>query len=51
MHSRKSVGESGVMGDPTTASREKGEQILKVVVSNLVSLILELKAATLQVKV
>ena len=45
MHSPKAIGDSGVMGDPTLANREKGEKILKTVIDNLVTLVLELKEA------
>jgi creatinine amidohydrolase/Fe(II)-dependent formamide hydrolase-like protein len=41
------ISPSGVLGDPTIASREKGEQMWEVMVSNLVELVEELKGMTL----
>ncbi len=38
---------SGVLGDPTNASREKGEQMWEVMIRNLVELVEELKGMTL----
>lgn len=38
---------SGVMGDPTKASREKGERIWKVVVANMVEFVEQLKKMSL----
>jgi creatinine amidohydrolase/Fe(II)-dependent formamide hydrolase-like protein len=38
--SKKTIPKSGAMGDPTKASREKGEKILSTVISNLVIVIL-----------
>ncbi len=42
-----SISGSGVLGDPTKASREKGERIWKVMIDNLVELVEELKGLTL----
>jgi creatinine amidohydrolase/Fe(II)-dependent formamide hydrolase-like protein len=41
------ISPSGVLGDPTIASREKGEQMWEVMVRNLVELVEELKGMTL----
>jgi mycofactocin system creatininase family protein len=42
-----SISGSGVLGDPTKASRDKGDRIWKVMVHNLVELVEELKGLTL----
>lgn len=41
------ISESGVMGDPTRASVEKGEKIWKIMIAHLVSLVEDLKRLTL----
>jgi creatinine amidohydrolase/Fe(II)-dependent formamide hydrolase-like protein len=41
------ISSSGVLGDPTQASREKGEKMWKVTIQNLVELVEELKSMTL----
>ncbi len=41
------ISESGVMGDPTIASPEKGEKIWKVMIAHLVTLIEDLKSISL----
>lgn len=41
------ISPSGILGDPTKASREKGEQMWEVMVRNLVELVEELKGMTL----
>jgi len=41
------ISESGVMGDPTRASREKGERIWRIMVDHLVELVEHLKALSL----
>jgi creatinine amidohydrolase len=40
------LSESGVMGDPTTASAEKGRLLLDAVAAGLVELIDEMRART-----
>jgi len=42
------ISPSGVLGDPTRASREKGEKMWEVMVKNLVELVEELKGMTLE---
>lgn len=42
IHSRKAIPKSGAMGDPTKATREKGEIILNTVITNLRKLIMEM---------
>jgi len=42
IQSRKTIPKSGAMGDPTKATKEKGEKILSAVVSNLTKLIIEM---------
>jgi creatinine amidohydrolase/Fe(II)-dependent formamide hydrolase-like protein len=42
MHTRK-ISESGVIGDPTRASAEKGEKIWQVMIAHLVALVEDLK--------
>ena len=41
------MSESGVLGDPTRASRDKGRRIWEVMVRNLVALVEDLKGLTL----
>ena len=41
------ISPSGVLGDPTQATREKGEQMWEVMIQNLVELVEELKGMTL----
>jgi creatinine amidohydrolase/Fe(II)-dependent formamide hydrolase-like protein len=41
------ISPSGVLGDPTQATREKGEQMWEVMIRNLVELVEELKGMTL----
>jgi creatinine amidohydrolase/Fe(II)-dependent formamide hydrolase-like protein len=41
------ISPSGVLGDPTKASREKGEHMWKIMIRNLVELVEELKSMTL----
>jgi creatinine amidohydrolase/Fe(II)-dependent formamide hydrolase-like protein len=41
------ISPSGVLGDPTMASREKGEKMWEVMIQNLVELVEELKGMTL----
>jgi creatinine amidohydrolase/Fe(II)-dependent formamide hydrolase-like protein len=43
----KKISQSGVMGDPTKASAEKGEKIWQIMISHLVSLVEDLKNMTL----
>jgi len=43
----KNISESGVLGDPTKASREKGERMWKIMTDNLVELVEDLKAMSL----
>jgi creatinine amidohydrolase/Fe(II)-dependent formamide hydrolase-like protein len=42
------ISPSGVLGDPTRASREKGEKMCEVMVRNLVELVEDLKGMTLE---
>jgi creatinine amidohydrolase/Fe(II)-dependent formamide hydrolase-like protein len=42
------ISATGVLGDPTRASRDKGEQMWKVMVRNLMELVEELKGLTLE---
>jgi creatinine amidohydrolase/Fe(II)-dependent formamide hydrolase-like protein len=42
------ISTSGVLGDPTKASAEKGEQMWSVMINNLVELVEHLKAMTLE---
>ncbi|MFH1723705.1 MAG: creatininase family protein [Elusimicrobiota bacterium] len=44
----KRISESGVMGDPTRASREKGRRIWEIMVAHLVNLVEELKSLSLE---
>jgi creatinine amidohydrolase/Fe(II)-dependent formamide hydrolase-like protein len=44
----KRISENGVMGDPTKASAEKGEQIWQIMISHLLSLVEDLKKMTLE---
>lgn len=39
---------TGVMGDPTKASREKGEKIWQIMIAHLVTLVEDLKALTME---
>jgi creatinine amidohydrolase len=41
------ISESGVLGDPTRASAEKGKQIWRIWIRSLVELVEYLKGATL----
>jgi creatinine amidohydrolase/Fe(II)-dependent formamide hydrolase-like protein len=41
------ISSSGVMGDPTKASREKGEQMWEIMIRNLVEFVEQLKSMTL----
>jgi creatinine amidohydrolase/Fe(II)-dependent formamide hydrolase-like protein len=41
------ISKSGVLGDPSKASKEKGEQIIRIMISNLVSFVEELKGMSL----
>ena len=43
----KRISSSGVMGDPTKASAEKGAQMWEVMVAHLVTLVEDLKGLTL----
>jgi creatinine amidohydrolase/Fe(II)-dependent formamide hydrolase-like protein len=43
----ESISQNGVLGDPTKASKEKGEKIWQVMVENLVKFVDELKNMTL----
>jgi len=43
----KRISQSGVIGDPTKASPEKGEQIWQVMIAHLVALVEDLKSMTL----
>ena len=42
------ISPSGVLGDPTRASREKGEKMWEVMIRNLVELVEDLKGMTLE---
>jgi creatinine amidohydrolase/Fe(II)-dependent formamide hydrolase-like protein len=42
------ISPSGVMGDPTKATKEKGEKIWEVQISNLVELVEHLKKSSLE---
>ncbi len=44
----KKISNSGVMGDPTKASAEKGRKIWKIMIAHLVSLVEDLKGMTLE---
>jgi creatinine amidohydrolase len=44
----KKISENGVMGNPTKASREKGEKIWEIMVAHLVSFVEEIKASRLE---
>ncbi len=46
MHTKK-ISTSGVIGDPTKASAEKGEKIWQVMIAHLVALVEDLKSMTL----
>ena len=41
------ISSSGVMGDPTKATREKGERIWEIMIRNLVEFVEQLKNMTL----
>jgi creatinine amidohydrolase/Fe(II)-dependent formamide hydrolase-like protein len=41
------ISPEGVLGDPTKASREKGERIWKLMIENLVEFVEDLKGMTL----
>ncbi len=41
------ISPSGVLGDPTRATAEKGERIWEIMIANLVELVEELKSMTL----
>ena len=41
------ISPSGVLGDPTRATAEKGEQIWEIMIANLVELVEDLKGLTL----
>ena len=41
------ISPTGVLGDPTRATAEKGEEIWRIMVRNLVELVEELKSMTL----
>jgi creatinine amidohydrolase/Fe(II)-dependent formamide hydrolase-like protein len=43
----KRISETGVMGDPTKASREKGQKMWKIMIGHLVAFVEELKRMTL----
>ena len=44
----KRISETGVMGDPTKASREKGQKMWKIMIGHLVAFVEELKRMTLE---
>lgn len=44
----KNVSETGVLGDPTKASAEKGKKIWQIMIAHLVSLVEDLKGMTLE---
>jgi creatinine amidohydrolase/Fe(II)-dependent formamide hydrolase-like protein len=46
-HTRK-ISQSGVMGDPTKASAEKGKKIWEIMITHLVALVEDLKSMTLE---
>jgi creatinine amidohydrolase/Fe(II)-dependent formamide hydrolase-like protein len=46
VHTKK-ISQSGVIGDPTKASAEKGEQMWEVMIAHLVALVEDLKSMTL----
>ncbi len=43
----KPISPNGVMGDPTRASSEKGEEIWRIMIANLVELVEHLKVLSL----
>jgi creatinine amidohydrolase/Fe(II)-dependent formamide hydrolase-like protein len=43
----KRISRSGVIGDPTKASVEKGERMWRVMIAHLVALVEDLKSMTL----
>ena len=42
------ISNSGVMGDPTKASAEKGKKIWEIMIAHLVALVEDLKSMTLE---
>jgi creatinine amidohydrolase/Fe(II)-dependent formamide hydrolase-like protein len=44
----RKISHSGVMGDPTKASAEKGQKIWEIMISHLVALVEDLKSMTLE---
>ena len=44
----KRISQTGIMGDPTKASAEKGKKIWKIMIAHLVALVEDLKRMTLE---